>query len=355
MPNKKIILTGGGTAGHVTPNLALVPELRVAGYDISYIGSKKGIESRLVRETGIPYKAISSGKLRRYFDIKNFFDPFQVAAGVVQAFFWLICHRPNVIFSKGGFVAVPVVIAAKLLRIPTVCHESDITPGLANRISSKFCPVTLVSFKQTLKYFPEGRAIYTGTPVRKELLDGSADRGLKLCGFDGSKPILLVMGGSQGSAALNSLIRSAIPVLTKRFDIVHGCGKGNYSAEHENIKGYVQFEYMGAELADIFKAASIAVSRAGANSLFEYLCLKLPALLIPLDNGSRGDQMVNAELFAKSGYSLMLNEKDITDAGILTAKIDELYENRPRFIECMKKDPVPDSAAEIINIIKKYS
>lgn len=348
---KLIVLTGGGTAGHVTPNLALVPSLREQGYDVKYIGSKAGIERGLIESQGIPYYPISSGKVRRYFDLKNFTDMFRVVAGIFQALGLLRRLRPNVIFSKGGFVAVPVVIAAKVLKIPCICHESDYTPGLANKISAKFAPKVLTAFESTLKYLPADKAVYVGSPVRRELLAGDARMGYQYFGFDGSKPVLLVLGGSQGSQRLNKAVRDALPMLLKDFYVAHGCGKGNIDQTLQGTAGYAQFEYINEEMPHVLKAANIAVSRSGANAIFEYLSVGLPSLLIPLEVGSRGDQVLNAEEFVSKGYSQMLRESDITGPEVLYNAVMELYNSRPQHIEAMRKFAKNDTIEQIVSII----
>lgn len=348
---KLIILTGGGTAGHVTPNLALIPGLTEQGYEVRYIGSKQGIERQLIEAEGITYYPISSGKVRRYFDLKNFTDIFRVIAGIFQARRVLRKARPDVIFSKGGFVAVPVVIAAKMLRIPCVCHESDYTPGLANKISAKFAPKVLTSFEATLKHLPQGKGVYVGSPVRRAVLDGNAAAGRQFLGFDGSKPILLVLGGSQGSQRLNKAVRDALPMLLETFDVVHGCGKGNLDAALDNQAGYRQYEYINKELPDVLHAANIAISRSGANSIFEYLSIGLPALLVPLEAGSRGDQVLNAEEFTAKGYSDMLRESDINEPADLYNAVMRLYSNRPKHIEAMHKFGSKDTIHAILDII----
>ena len=349
--SKLIVLTGGGTAGHVTPNLALVPTLKAQGYEVKYIGSKAGIERNLIEVQGIPYYPISSGKVRRYFDLKNFTDIFRVVAGIFQSIGLLRKLKPNVIFSKGGFVAVPVVIAAKVLKIPCVCHESDYTPGLANKISAKFAPKILTAFESTLKYLPKEKAVYVGSPVRRELLDGNAKVGLDFLGFDGSKPVLLVLGGSQGSQRLNKAVRDALPMLLNSFDVAHGCGKGNLDETLEGAKGYVQFEYINQEMSHVLKAANITISRSGANAIFEYLSVGLPSLLVPLEAGSRGDQVLNAEEFVSKGYSKMLREADINGPEDLYSAVMDLYNNRPKYVEAMQSFAKNDTIEHIVSII----
>ena len=221
---KRIILTGGGTAGHVTPNIALLPRLRELGYDVHYIGSYTGIEKELSEQFGVPYHGISSGKLRRYFDWKNFTDPFRVLKGFSEANKLIKTLKPDVIFSKGGFVSVPVVLAGKRNHVPTIIHESDMTPGLANKLSIPSATKVCCNFPETLEHLPEGKAVLTGSPIRQELLQGSKDAARKLCGFTSDKPVILIVGGSLGSVVVNDAVRAILPELLKDFQVVLLCG-----------------------------------------------------------------------------------------------------------------------------------
>ena len=249
---KRIVLTGGGTAGHVTPNMALVPKLIDEGYNIYYIGSYEGMEKKLIEDIGVTYYGISSGKLRRYFDIKNFSDPFRVIKGFFEAKKILKKLRPDVVFSKGGFVTVPVVIAAKQLHIPVIIHESDMTPGLANKLSIPSASKVCCNFPETMGYIPEGKAVLTGSPIREELLHGNKLAALNLCGFAANKPVILVIGGSQGSVAVNDAVRGILPELLKKYQVIHLCGKGKLDSTKTDMEGYIQFEYVKKELADLF-------------------------------------------------------------------------------------------------------
>ena len=356
MKKYKIIMTGGGTAGHVTPNLALVPSLKEKGFDIKYIGSKDGIEKSIIQKNNIQYFEISSGKLRRYFDIKNFADPFKVIKGVFEAKKILSKEKPDLIFSKGGFVSVPVVIAASLKKIPVVAHESDITPGLANKIASPFCDKLCVTFRESLKYIKGNKGVLTGSPIREEVLHGSKAKGQKLCGFYGDKEVLFIMGGSLGSKIINKVIRESIVELSKNFDIIHICGKNNIDEELIKYKNYKQFEYVEEELPDLMALSDYIISRAGANSIFEFLALKKPTLLIPLSRKvSRGDQILNAESFKNEGYSLVIEEEDITKESFLN-KIEELKSNKKELISNMKnkKDKTGNESVikTIMSVIK---
>lgn len=351
---KRIILTGGGSAGHVTPNLALIPELIEKGWEVHYIGTSDGIEKTIVSNSRVVYHSIQAGKLRRYFNVKNITDPFKVIYGAMQAASIVRKVKPKVIFSKGGFVSVPVVIGGWLNRIPVIVHESDITPGLANKIAARFATKICVNFNEAIENLPKDKAVYTGTPIRKEILKGDFNKGLRICGFSNDKPVIMVMGGSLGSKNLNKLVRDNLPKLLKDFQVVHICGKGNVDEQLSDLKGYRQFEYITEEQPHIFKIAGLIISRAGANSIFEFLLLKLPNILIPLPkSSSRGDQILNADSFEKLGYSKVLQEED-TDSSTLYNNIVEVYKDRQKYIENMSKKSVPDGTIEIMNIIKKY-
>ncbi len=337
---KKIVLTGGGTAGHCYPNLALVPTLQKMGYDITYIGSYDGIEKNLVEAENIRYYGIASGKLRRYFDVKNFTDPFRVIKGFAEARHILRVISPNVVFSKGGFVSVPVVKAAASMRIPVVIHESDMTPGLANKLSYSSAKKICCSFKDTLNNIPTDKGVFTGSPIRASLLDGEADKAKAFVNMrEGSYPYLMVIGGSQGAQNINEAIRAALPQLTERYNVIHLTGKGKLDPTLNRYNGYMQYEYISEELADLYALADIIVSRAGSNAIFEILALKKPNLLIPLTTaGSRGDQILNAEAFGANGYSKVLLEENMNTDTLLSA-INELYDKRDSYVEAMKAAP----------------
>lgn len=348
----KIVLTGGGTAGHVTPNLALCPELEANGFEISYIGSYNGMEKDIVEKAGIKYYGISSGKLRRYFDWKNFTDPFRVIKGYFEAKKLMKKLKPDVVFSKGGFVSVPVVIAANRCHIPVIAHESDMTPGLANKISLKFCSKICCNFPETVNYLPNDKAILTGCPIREELLTGSREEGYKLTGFNNSKPVLMVMGGSLGSVKVNQAVRSILPDLVQKFQVVHLCGKGNLDASLINMPDYVQYEYISEPLKHLFAIADIIISRAGANAICELLALQKPALLIPLSAAaSRGDQILNAESFRKQGFSEVMEEEAITPEGLFRAVLD-LYRGRDSYIAKMQCSNQSNAVKQIVRLIK---
>lgn len=350
---KRIILTGGGTAGHVTPNIALLPRLKELGYDIHYIGSYTGIEKELIEQFGIPYHGISSGKLRRYFSIQNFTDPFRVLKGFREANKLIKDLKPNVIFSKGGFVSVPVVMAGKRRHIPTIIHESDMTPGLANKLSIPSATKVCCNFPETLEHLPKEKAVLTGSPIRQELLEGDRAAALKFCGLTDDKPVILIIGGSLGSVAVNDAVRSILPELLKDFHVIHLCGKGKMDKSLNSLKGYVQFEYVQNQLKDLFALTDIVMSRAGANAICELLALHKPNLLIPLSaNASRGDQILNARSFERQGFSIVLEEENLNKNSLLTA-IRKLYEDRDTYINAMKHSSQQDSIFKIIRLIEE--
>lgn len=352
---KKILMTGGGSAGHVTPNIALMKGLKEHGFEIHYAGLKDGIERGLVTAVpGVVYHEIESGKLRRYLSVKNLASPFKVIKGMAQAKKLIRELKPDVVFSKGGFVSVPVVMGAKG-KCPVVCHESDYTPGLANRIASRYADTVCVTFEDTKTLSKPKLArkmVVTGTPIRPELYEGERGRGLAAMGFDGKKPVLMVMGGSLGAAALNDGIRAALPELLKTFDVVHLCGKGKTDPS-VNAPGYRQFEYVGKELPDMLAATSVVVSRAGANAVFEFMSLGIPALLVPLPlEASRGDQILNADYVVKKGYALKLEQKDITPERLVEG-IGRLLRDRARMHDMMKNDSLCDGTDEVLAEILK--
>lgn len=351
MSKYKIIMTGGGTAGHVTPNLALIPMLKEEGFEVKYIGSKDGIEKEIIKDAGIPYYEISSGKLRRYFDVKNFTDPFKVIKGVMEARKIIKKEKPDVVFSKGGFVAVPVVIAASMKKIPVVAHESDMTPGLANKLSSPFCDKLCVTFRESLKYIKDNKGVLTGSPIRQEILLGSKMRGKDICHFKDNKEVLFVMGGSLGSKKINEEIRNNLDELLKEYNIIHICGKGNIDENLLKVNGYKQFEYVKEELPNLMALADYIISRAGANSIFEFLALKKPTLLIPLSKSvSRGDQILNANSFKKEGFALVLQEEDVNKESLLN-KIHELREKKSILIKNMKDSGRTNGNKKVLSVI----
>lgn len=347
---KTILFTGGGSAGHVTPNLALMERLRSEGYNIEYIGSADGIERELVEKTGVSYHPISCGKLRRYFDIKNFSDPFRVIKGVFQSRRIIKKLKPDAVFSKGGFVSVPVVIASRG-KAPIITHESDYTPGLANRINGRFADKICVTFEDTLSSVG-AKGVFTGTPIRPELYKGNAKRGLEFAGLNGSKPVLLIMGGSLGAQAINQCVRETLPKLLRSYDVIHLCGKGKLDASI-NEEGYRQYEYISEQLPDLLACADMILSRAGANAVFEFLALCKPAMLVPLPlSASRGDQLLNAGYFARKGYAMTIEQEKLTPETLLDA-LNDLYDRRLSFISTMSADEKADGTDEVLCVIRE--
>lgn len=353
---KKIVMTGGGTAGHVTPNIALMPSLRQKGYEIHYIGSYEGIEKRLIEEQNVPYYGISSGKLRRYFDPKNFSDPFKVIKGYGQSIKLLKKIKPDVVFSKGGFVSVPVILAARFCKIPAIIHESDLTPGLANKLAIPSATKVCCNFPETLNYLPKDKAILTGSPIRQELLNGDPKKAIELCHFEsGEKPTILIIGGSLGSKAINTAVRELLPQLLEKYNVIHLCGKGNLDDSCNSVKGYAQFEYANKELADHFALSDLVISRAGANAICELLALRKPNILIPLSAAaSRGDQILNAKSFKASGYSYVLEEENLSTSTLAEA-IQSVFENKASYIKAMDNSNGKNSIDTIVELIQNAS
>lgn len=360
--SKRIILTGGGTAGHVTPNIALLPALHALGVEVHYVGQKTGIERQLIEPQGIPYHAIPAGKLRRYIDLKNVRDIFLVGGGFMKSLLLLQQLRPQIVFSKGGFVSCPLVWAAWLHRIPTIIHESDLTPGLANRLSTPFATHICYSFPETARMLPSDKATHTGIPIRETLLKGEAAIGRKLCGFTETTPVVLIIGGSQGSATINQVARNALAALQERLQICHICGAGNLQEgtptpglSQEGNVGYRQFEYVDRELPDLLAMADVVVSRAGATTIFELLALRKPNLLIPLSRkASRGDQVLNAQSFAKQGFSHVLEEEDLTVARFIE-RIHRTYHQRQTLIDAMNAAQTTNEIERVIEVIQRFT
>jgi UDP-N-acetylglucosamine--N-acetylmuramyl-(pentapeptide) pyrophosphoryl-undecaprenol N-acetylglucosamine transferase len=330
-----------------------MPALKEAGYEISYIGSYSGMEKELIEAQNIPYYGISSGKLRRYFDWKNFSDPFKVLKGYSQAISLMKKLKPDIVFSKGGFVSVPVVLAASHCHIPAIIHESDITPGLANRIAVRGAKKVCCNFPETIKYLPKDKAILTGSPIRQELFHGDAARARRFCGFSNdSKPVLLIVGGSLGSKVVNEAVREIVPQILRDFNIIHLCGKGNLDESMKSLSGYAQFEYISKELPDLFALADLAISRAGANAICELLALHKPNILIPLSAAaSRGDQILNANSFKNQGFSYVIEEESLTGS-VLSDAIRTVYADRETYRKAMAESGQMDSIGTILSLIE---
>jgi len=316
------MVTGGGSAGHVVPALPVIEALLEGGAEVHFVGGTSGLEERLVLPLGVAYHGIQTGKLRRYFSMTNLADAFRIPLGIWQAWRLVRRLRPGVVFSKGGFVSFPVVIGAWLNRVPVVAHESDLTPGLANRLAQPFVKSLCVNFPDTTARVR--RVVATGTPLRRALVDGDPDRGRSLLGIDAERPVLLVVGGSLGAARLNEVVRSALHELLATHVVVHVCGAGKLDASLSATPGYIQREYVDDGWGDVIAAADLVVSRAGANALYEWLALAKPHLLVPLPRAaSRGDQVENAAFAQSRGWSLVLPERKL-DPTTLTSSIADL-------------------------------
>ena len=348
---KSIVLTGGGTAGHVTPNLALLPGLRARGFEVRYIGSYNGIEKQMAENAGLPYDGVASGKFRRSLNPKNISDIGNVFKGARESVALLKKYRPDIVFSKGGYVSVPVVKAAKKLGIPVIIHESDMTPGLANKLCFSSASKICCNFPETLSFLPREKGILSGSPIRDELRSGSREKGLEFAGFSGEKPVLLMIGGSMGARKLNDALRKALDSLLPDFDVIHLCGKGNLDETLAGRAGYVQYEYISEELKDLFAAADIVFSRAGANAICELLALKKPNLLVPLSKAaSRGDQILNARSFEKQGFSMVIEEEQLTPA-VLSDALHRLYETRAQYVTAMEQSAQQSGVDVILGLI----
>ncbi|HLS67668.1 MAG TPA: undecaprenyldiphospho-muramoylpentapeptide beta-N-acetylglucosaminyltransferase [Pseudogracilibacillus sp.] len=355
MHEKRILFTGGGTAGHVTVNLALIPYFLRAGWHVDYIGSYDGIERELITALeNVTYYPISTGKLRRYMSIENFKDPFKVLKGTLQSWRIIRKTKPNIIFSKGGFVSVPVIVAARLCRVPTIIHESDLTPGLANKIAAPFAKKMVTTFPETVNYIAKGKATHVGAVVREELFQGDERVGYDLTKLHDKKRTVLIMGGSSGSQKINDIVRKNLPTLLQQFQVIHICGRDNVDETFKQ-PGYVQFEYVTDDLKHLFAITDLVISRAGANAIYEFLALKIPMLLIPLSlAASRGDQIDNARSFQNSGYAHVLFEDDMNDTSFIRAihELDEVHQEIKAKMETYSSQRARD---EVISLIEKMA
>ncbi|SDZ42692.1 UDP-N-acetylglucosamine--N-acetylmuramyl-(pentapeptide) pyrophosphoryl-undecaprenol N-acetylglucosamine transferase [Evansella caseinilytica] len=350
---KTIVFTGGGSAGHVTPNIAIINEMDDSKWDIRYIGSKQGIEKELITKRNIPYYEISSGKLRRYLDAENVIDVFRVLKGCMEARRTLKKIKPELVFSKGGFVSVPVIIAARSLKIPILIHESDLTPGLANKISQRFATKIFTSFEETKQFFPQEKTTVIGSPIRKEILTGDAQKGREFLGFHDGRPVLTMMGGSLGAKKINEAVRESIHELTEKYQLVHLCGKGNRDESMANLPGYKQYEYVNEELADVLAATDYVITRGGSNAIFEFLALNIPMIIVPLTKKqSRGDQILNAKSFEEKGFAIMLEEEYLTPQ-TLTTQLENLRQQRETMQRTMAASKQGNGLQSILEEIEK--
>jgi UDP-N-acetylglucosamine--N-acetylmuramyl-(pentapeptide) pyrophosphoryl-undecaprenol N-acetylglucosamine transferase len=348
--NIKIVLTGGGTAGHVLPHFALLSFYKKAAWEILYVGSS-GVEKQLAEEQGLRFKVIKTGKLRRHFSFQNAIDIFLVSVGFLQSLFILLRERPQLVFSKGGYVSVPVAMAGWCLRIPVITHESDLTPGLATKIIAKVSKKILCAFPATLRYFPVGKAVCVGLPIRPELAHGSSSEGYTLCRFraEDRRPVLLIMGGSQGALRINQAVEAVLENLLMDYRVIHVTGKGKQIAF--SAEGYYQVEYASDSLKHFFAISDFVITRAGANSIFEMLSLKKPMLLIPLEVASRGDQVHNAEEFVAKNWALMLRETSLSP-DLLIKGLKDLKAHSSSIIHSMEAFSTKDPAHSIFSILQ---
>lgn len=341
----QLLVVGGGSAGHVIPALPVIAAMQQAGAEVTFVGTHSGLEEELVASAGVTFHAISAGKFRRYFSWQNFTDLFRIGVGVVQAFFFIGRCKPDVVFSKGGFVSFPIAFASWLRRVPVVAHESDLTPGLANRLVLPFVDTLCVSFAQTKVAAGGARVVHTGTPLRTSILQGDAERGRQLLDVDTSRPLLIVTGGSLGADSLNAVVRDALPELAEHFVVVHVCGRGKLKSIE--AAGYLQFEYVDEGWGDMLAAADIVLSRAGANALFELLALRKLNLLVPLSaQASRGDQVANAAFAEESGYSVVVAEQALDTTSLMVA-LETLLAHRQQYQDALATFVVPDATAAI--------
>ena len=348
-----ILLTGGGSAGHVTPNLALAQALIARGYDVHYAGRTEGIEKDLIVPTGLPYHGLSAGKFRRYLSLENFTDIARIAKGSIDALRVVRRVKPMLVFSKGGFVSCPVVWAAWLNRIPAVVHESDVSPGLANKLSVPFASRICYAFPETGQYFAASKRVHTGIPVRPSLLGGDAEQGRRICGFtDAVKPTLLIIGGSLGSRIINDTVQAALPELLPDFNVCHLLGPNQITTSTGTPPGYFTLPYAGEELAHLLALAALVLSRAGATTLFELLAARKPHLLIPLSlQASRGDHIQNARCFERLGYSDVLPEEALTPDTLCTA-LHATYAKREQVVKQMAGAAMANATDRVVEAIE---
>ena len=356
MKPKRIIFTGGGTLGHVMPNIPLIRYFQDEGWEVAYIGSKKGIEREKMNELNIKYFPIRSGKLRRYFDLQNFLDIFNVSIAIIQAFFIFIRWRPNVVFSKGGYVALPPVIGAWITRVPIVIHESDMTPGLTTKLSKRFATVICTAFKNTLRYLPANKTTYTGLPVRDLVFEASETIGRQFLGEQIDKPILLVFGGSLGAQFLNNLAREHVKNGNlSSFHVVNICGRGQLDPDMNTFSNYQQFESLSDEFLHVMKSAEFVITRGGATSLFELLAMKKPHPVVPLPKSvSRGDQIDNATYFRDLGVSDFIEEEHF-EWDTLREKMEMIQQNWPSILTKLDEMAFSQSSEKVRSILMEKS
>jgi len=356
MQYRTLCFTGGGSGGHVYPAKPLIDHYRNQGCrDIHWIGSSQGLENSITSSWDVSYKAISTGKLRRYFSMKNISDIFRIIAGFFQARRYLKRIKPDFLFSKGGFVSVPPVYAARSLGIPVYSHDSDMDPGLATRLNSRCSRKIFIPYQESMKYYRKwsDKISVVGNPVRSVFFHADKNTGKDFIGYKGVKPILLVMGGSLGAQEINKMVESMVPELCKHFFVVHQTGnEQKTSASHEN---YRAFPYIHNEMPHVLKASSLALSRAGANSLWELAATGTPMVLWPLTTGSRGDQPKNAELFKQMGFAQVVDGSNLTQKALLNMLIACAPSNREgqMMAEAIQKNPLPNAEKIIVKAIEE--
>lgn len=354
MNNKLIFMAGGGTAGHVNPNLALVKPLQKMGYTVEYLGQKNEIEYALAQKEGLTFHEVASGRLHRSLNPDTLLTPFRVVKGIIQAVRLIHERRPALIFCKGGFASLPPAVAGWLTRTKVILHESDMTPGLANKLCAPFARRICTTFEATTKHLPKKKAVFTGTPIRESLTSGSREKGFAITGLDpNGAPVILVMGGSQGAGALNDAIINNLELLTQDYQIVHLYGSEHGDFKVPEQKGYFGLAYAGEELPDLYAMADLLFSRAGANAINEFLLLKIPNVLVPLPlTNSRGDQIVNAEYAEEQGFSYVLPQEMIT-ANTLKQALDTVYARREEYKAAMGGKAAKNGTAEVLRVILK--
>ncbi len=348
---ERVVVTGGGSAGHVIPTIPVIEALQQRGVEIHFIGSNSGLEERLVAPLGVTYHGVSTGKLRRYISLQNIVDLGRIPLGVLEAWRLIGRIKPDVVFSKGGFVCFPAAVAGSLRGVPVVGHESDLTPGLATRLTKPFVKMVCTTFADTRVSGVATKV--TGTPIRAELSAGCRSAAMTRFGFDGAKPVLLIVGGSLGATAINSTVVDALDLLTASFDVIHVCGEGKFDPRGERKRGYVQREFFASDWGDVIAAADVIVSRAGAGSLYEWIALGKPHVLIPLPvEVSRGDQVENARFAEARGISHVLPQEELSPETLLRA-IDHVRTRTAAYQEAMARHRVDDTVGSIIAALEE--
>lgn len=369
----KIVLAGGGTGGHIMPLVAVVDEIRNQykakfnePVEFLLITSVDEQFKEVIDQIKIPYKLISAGKLRRYLTVENFIDIFKIPMGILQSLWYIFWYMPDVIFSKGGYASFPVVVAGWLFRVPIVIHESDVVPGLANKVLSFFANKVAVSFEVTKDYFPARKVIWTGNPVRSDLFLGNKERAIETFGLSGKLPVLLVIGGSQGAKTINDYVLEVLPQLAKHSEIIHICGINNYNeikaAVNEinfpEVNNYHLYPFLTDNMKDAYAAADLIISRGGANIISEIIALGKASVLIPISCSAGDHQTKNAFYFSRRGGAIMVQECNL-QVHMLTRKIITILDTpieRRKLERNAKMLAIPHAAEllaeEILKLVK---